>query len=191
MVNAGSLKLVTGIGKTAEDDDDLLDLPGADGLEDEELGVADADELLFNDLADEPEDVGLDTEALGGGDLAAGLDQDDEEEEGGLLDDAPLDVDAEIDAGEEEQGWTDDSEGGSEGWDDELLQDPSGEGIGDDAGEEGVDDPLLDGLPEEGGVPAVTADEEDADTDDAWAEEISLACAPPRLYLAREIAARA
>ena len=103
-----------------EDEDDLLELPGADDADDEEVGVADAEELLFNDLADEPEEVGLDTDPLGVGELGLGLQSDDDDEEG-LLDDAPLEVDADIDAGDEEHGWTEDSEGGSgEGWDDEL-----------------------------------------------------------------------
>lgn len=179
-VEAGSLKSVTGIGKTADEDDDLLDLPRADGLDDEEVGVADADELLFNDLGDEPEDVGLDTEALGGGELGASLDEEGDEEEAGLLDDAPLEVDPEIDAGDEEQGWTEDSEGMSEPWEDALPQDLSEDGNTDDAGEEGVDDPLLDGLPEEGPPDLADEEREDDEDDDTWADEISLACGPER-----------
>jgi hypothetical protein len=171
----GSLNSVTGIGKMAEEEDEeLLDLPHADGGDDEEVGVADADELLFNDLGDDPEDVGLDTEALGGAELGASLDQDeDDEAQAGLLDDTTIDVDPELDTGGEEQGWTEDSEGASEGWDDELPQEQSEDGIDDDAGEEGVDDPLLDGLPEEG-LPELADEEDDEDEDDAWADEVAL-----------------
>jgi hypothetical protein len=175
LVNAGSLNSVTGIGKTAEEDEELLDLPHADGGDDEEVGVADADELLFNDLGDEPEDVGLDTEALGGAELGASLDQDeDDEAQAGLLDDTTIDVDAELDTGGEEQGWTEDSEGASDGWDDEQLQEQAEDGIGDDAGEEGVDDPLLDGLPEEGLSELADEEDDDEDEDDAWADEVAL-----------------
>jgi hypothetical protein len=173
--NRVSLKSVTGIGKTADGDDDLLDLPHADGGEDEEVGVADADELLFNDLGEEPEDVGLDTEALGAGDLGASLEDDEEDEaQAGLLDDTPLDVDADLDTGSEEQGWTEDSEG-SEGWDDELPQDLSEDGVAEDAGEEGVDDPLLDGLPEQGLPDLATEEEDDEEEDDAWTDDVTLA----------------
>jgi hypothetical protein len=171
---------VTGIGKTAEtaeEDDDLLDEPGDAGGDDEEVGVADADELLLHDLGDEPEDVGLDTEALGGAELGASLDADDADEgQAGLLDDAPLEVESEIDADGEEHGWTEDSEGASEGWDEELPPELAEDGGGGDAGEEGVDDPLLDGLPEEG-LPDLHGADDEGD-DDAWADEVVLDSLP-------------
>jgi hypothetical protein len=165
---------VTGAIDTGEDDDDLLDLPRGDGAEEEEIGVADSEELLFNDLADEPEDVGLDTDPLGGGELAFGLVDDEEETQAGLLEDVPLELDAEIDAGEEEHGWTEDNESAGESWDDELPDELADEARDEDAGEEGVDDPLLDGLPEERPTDGAQgeADDDEAE-DDAWADELS------------------
>jgi hypothetical protein len=141
------------VGRPSIDDleDDDLDLPEGDAPDDDgAVGVDDADELLLHDVRDEPEDVGLDTESLGGADaLAAQLLDVLDDETSALTDDAPLEIDADIDAEGDEHGWTDDSEGAEgEPWE-EGLTDDLGDELGDDGGEEGVDDPLLDGLPDD------------------------------------------
>jgi hypothetical protein len=159
------------VGRLSSDDleDDDLDLPQDEALDDDgAVGVDDADELLLQDLRDEPEDVGLDTESVGGGDALATqlLDlQDDETDD--PSDDAPLEIDADIDAEGDEHGWTEDSEGGAENepWD-EGLTDDLDDGLAADGGEEGVDDPLLDGLPDD--LPR--RPDEDADDEEGVAD---------------------
>jgi hypothetical protein len=141
-----------------------LDLPEGDEPEDDGgVGVDDADELLLSDLRDEPEDVGLDTETAGSADALSTqlLDLDDEAAEGSLVDDTPLELDADIDAEGDEHGWTEGSEGaGNEPWDESESFDFDEEAA-EDGGEEGVDDPLLDGLPEELPRPPESAEDDD------------------------------
>ena len=141
---------------------DDLDLPEGDEPEDDgSVGVDDAEELLLSDLRDEPEEVGLDTEATGSADaLSTQLLDLDEEADDPLADDTPLELEADIDAEGEEHGWTHDSEGaGNEGWDEASEGFDFDEEVPEDGGEEGVDDPLLDGLPEE--VPRAPESAED------------------------------
>jgi hypothetical protein len=165
----GSLKSV---GRAIRDDeDDFLELPRASDADDEEVGVLDADELLFSDIGDESEDVGLDADPLGIADGMLALD--DEKDDGtpsSLLDDAPLELDAEVDAEGEEGGWTEDNEGSGELWEDDLAIELPSEAVDEDAGEEGVDDPLLDGLPDER-APALSEDDDEDDEGDSWMDE--------------------
>lgn len=131
-------------------DDDLLELPEGALADDDEVGVEDAEELLFQELDLGSEDVGLDAET-GSADAFGGMqvDDDDDADEDDPLDDATLQVDADIDTDEEEHGWLEESDGVAEGEWDDPLPDELGDESGDDGGEEGVDDPLLDGLPDD------------------------------------------
>lgn len=169
MVMAGSLGSV---GKPSiDDDDDLLDVPHGSDLDDDGLGVADAEELLFNELEDAPEDVGLDTESLAGSEGLPAIDSDDEAEDRSADDDAPLEIEHEIDADGEEGGWTRENEGSSEGWDDELDEEFDDD-FDKDAGEEGVDDPLLDGLPDDAFPRAQLGDDDDEDDEEDWLDDL-------------------
>jgi hypothetical protein len=132
----------------SELDEDLPELPEGSLADDEEVGVADAEELLLQELEVGSEDVGLDTETAGPEAFGALAIDDQEAAEDDPLDDSTLEVDADIESGEEERGWLEESDGAAPGdWDDALPDELGDEG-GDDGGEEGVDDPLLDGLPE-------------------------------------------
>ena len=168
VVMAGSLSKV---GKPSiEDDDDFLDVPNASDVDDEGLGVADAEELLFNELDEGPEDVGLDTESGASSEGLATLDTDDDEDETALDDEAPLEIEPEIDAEGEEGGWTRENEGSTEPWDGELEDDDLEGDVDADAGEEGVDDPLLDGLPED--EPPRREDEDEDEDEDEWLDDL-------------------
>jgi hypothetical protein len=141
------------------DDDDLIDLPPEIEGDDEQLGVEDAEELMLQDLGSEDEEVGLDTETLGS-EAGLGIELDMTEGES-LLDETPLEIEADIDAEGEEHGWTEETEGTDEPWDDMLPDDLDDGDDGDDGGEEGVEDPLLDGWPED--LPRGAIDDEDDD----------------------------
>jgi hypothetical protein len=124
-------------------------LPEGTIAEEEEVGVDDAEELLFQELDLGSEDVGLDTETGSGEAFGAMVIDDNDESEDDPLDDSTLPVDADIDTDEDEHGWLEESDGAVDGdWDDALPDELGDEG-GDDGGEEGVDDPLLDGLPDD------------------------------------------
>jgi hypothetical protein len=133
-------------------------------VDDEEVGVDDAEELMFQELDLGSEDVGLDTESVGGADVFGALQVDDgDEDEDDPLDDATLQVDTDIDIDEDEHGWLEESGGSVDGEWDDALPDELGESGGDDGGEEGVDDPLLDGLPEDPQRVRKHDDEDDAE----------------------------
>lgn len=158
----------------SEEDDDLLDVPHASDVDDEGTGVEDAEELLFSELDDAPEEVGLDVESIASSEgLPALNDLDDEDEDGSEQDETPLEIDDEIDADGDEEGWTDEAEASATGWDDELPDDLS-EDVDTDGGEEGVEDPLLDGLPEGQDLPPVDDedDEEETVAHDEWDDEL-------------------
>lgn len=145
----------------SEPDDDFVELPEGSLADDEEVGVDDAEELMFQELDLGSEDVGLDTETAGGADAFGGMLIDEDETDDDPLDDSTLQVEADIDTDEEEHGWLEESDGEPSGEWDDTLPDELGEEGGDDGGEEGVDDPLLDGLPEEEGQRARRLDDED------------------------------
>jgi hypothetical protein len=146
----------------SEPDDDLIELPEGTLADDDEVGVDDTEELLFQELAlDGSEDVGLDAESAGGAEAFGGTLIDEDETEDDPLDDSTLPVDADIETDDEEQGWLEESDGEAQGEWDDTLPDELGEEGGDDGGEEGVDDPLLDGLPEEDGQRARGVEDED------------------------------
>ena len=147
----------------SEPDDDLLELPPGSIGEDEEVGVDDAEELLFQELDLATEDVGLDAETGGADAFGALAIDDDDPSEDEPLEDATLPVEDDLDADEQEHGWLEDSDGSpDDGWDDSLPDDLDDE-EGDDGGEEGVDDPLLDGLPEDATRARRHDDEDDAE----------------------------
>ncbi len=131
----------------SELDDDLLELPEGSLADDQEVGVADAEELLLQELELGSEDVGLDADTAGADVFGAlAIDEQDDAEDD-PLDDSTLEIDADIDGADDEHGWLEESDGAAAGeWDDALPDELGDEG--DDGGEEGVDDPLLDGLPE-------------------------------------------
>jgi hypothetical protein len=144
-------------------DEDLLELPPGGLLEDEEVGVDDAEELLFQELDLAGEDIGLDAET-GSAEAFGGMQiDDDDESEDDPLDNSTIQVDADIDTDEDEQGWLEESDGAVDGEWDDPLPDELGDESGDDGGEEGVDDPLLDGLPEDPQRTRKHDDEDDAE----------------------------
>lgn len=161
----------------SDEDDDLLDIPNAGDLDDEGAGVEDAEQLLFSELDDGPEEVGLDVESIASTEgLPALNDLDDEDELAGDEDDGPLELEDEIDAEGEEHGWTEDNEGSAAGWDDELPDELSDD-AGLDAGEEGVDDPLLDGLSDDHALPPVDDEDDEEEADDKpedWDDELPI-----------------
>jgi hypothetical protein len=134
----------------SELDDDLLELPQGSLADDDEVGVEDAEELLFQELDLGGEEIGLDTETGASADTFGSMIVDDVDDgEDDPLDDSTLQIDADIDGDEDEQGWLEESDGAVDGEWDDALPDELGEEGGDDGGEEGVDDPLLDGLPDD------------------------------------------
>jgi len=160
---AGTLEAM--IGHRHDDDDELLELPGGSLEDGGAIGVDDSDALIDLEIDAGAEDVGLDTESLGGAllddELEAALDA--EPEEGLAIDDIPLDLDDDLDEAGEDERWTDESEGSSFGFDDEIEDDPLAEV--DDGGLEGVDDPLIAALENDGELPALDG-EDDAELDD-------------------------
>jgi hypothetical protein len=162
-----------------DDDELLLELPDEgehsslrDGGDDgEAVGVEDSEAVTDAELDGEggSEDVGLDTEALG----AASFDDDldgalDESDVDSATDDTPLDLGEDLDEDGDEERWTDDSEGGSLGFDDEIDDTPLDDD--DDGGLEGVDDPLIAALENDGELPDL--DGEDDDEDDPMDDEL-------------------
>ncbi len=167
-----------------EADDDLPPGPrakdaGSDASgADEPLGVDDAEALVSADIADGPEEVGLDTEAgLGRDGQDYGLL--DDEPEGEADENEPLEgFEPELDADDEDEGgWTDDSEGSNEPVDTDAIADDETP-LEDDGGLEGVDDPMLEGLSDE--LPPLLPDgasDEESDTlvedlGDDWLKKI-------------------
>ncbi|MDB4986370.1 MAG: hypothetical protein JWN04_1548 [Myxococcaceae bacterium] len=135
-----------------DEDDELLELSDLAELSDdghgnaEEIGLDDGEELGAGEIDEAPEDVGLDVETLGG--MEAGEESFLDEDEPSTLDNAPLELDDDLEDEEDEDGWTVESEGTGAAFDEELADDePEPE---DDGGLEGIDDPSLDDFAEEG-----------------------------------------
>lgn len=139
------------MGKVIAEDDELLEFPDDLEEDDEATGVDDGDELGLSEIEDGPEEIGLDVETLEGeGSLASLLDDEDDDDVASVLDDEPLDLGNDLDDDDDEEGWTEGSEGAGAAWDDELLEGDEGEDVDDDdGGLEGVDDPLVDGIVDE------------------------------------------
>ena len=133
-------------------------------MDDEGVGVEDAEELLFQELDLGSEDVGLDHETVSGADAFGSLVIDDDDaSEDDPLDNSTLAVETDIEGDEPEHGWLEESDGSTDGEWDDGLPDELGDESGDDGGEEGVDDPLLDGLPEDPQRVRKHDDEDDAE----------------------------
>jgi hypothetical protein len=135
------------------DEDDVLpeldeldsELPGELTGETEEVGIDDGQEIGAGEIDDAPEDVGLDVETLGG------LDDGDESfldegEEPSARDDSTLSLDDDLDEEEDEDGWTNESEGTGAAFDEELEDDDDEASPADDGGLEGMEDPTLDDI---------------------------------------------
>jgi hypothetical protein len=156
------------VAKILPDDDELPELPGELGPDDELAGTADADDLVLADIGDGPEELGLDADAaLDADSVDSALDAEEEDGVAWTLDDSPVEVDAELDLDGDEQGWTDDNEGSAEAWDDDLSLDEEETDL-DDGGLEGVEDPLLDGLDDEGDSEALS----EGDDEDEYPEDL-------------------
>jgi hypothetical protein len=152
------------VGKVIAEDDELLEFPDDLDEDDEATGVDDADELALSEIEDGPEEIGLDVETLEGeGSLANLLDEEDDDDADSVLDDEPLDLGSDLDDDDDEEGWTEGSEGAGAAWDDELLEGDEGEDVDDDdGGLEGVDDPLVDGIVDEDErTISITGDDDD------------------------------
>lgn|GEM_PF-4082943 len=179
---AGSLEIV---GKVLPDEIELPDLEGADHDEPEEtqregeelVGTPDAEELVLADIGGGPEEIGLDAETYADerGDQALSaelLDADDGEEGEGArwaLDEKSLEFEEDLGLDEEEERWTEDSEGMGSALEDSFDLDDE-DGVSDDGGLEGVEDPSMDGLAldedEDDEVVLPLRDEEDEDEDE-------------------------
>lgn len=175
---AGSLEIV---GKVLPDerelpdleDDDIEEPTGSLGSEEELVGTPDAEELALSDIGEGPEEIGLDVET--GSDERAEaavtaelLDSTDSEEgERWSLDDRTFDIQEDLELEDDEQGWTEDSEGMGGAFDEEVgLSDE--ESPADDGGLEGVDDPMLDSfaLEEDEDEDSLLSDSDDLDDDE-------------------------
>ncbi len=186
---AGSLEIVS---KVLPDDDDFPELP--DEVSDDEVqigteelvGTKDADELVLAELGEGPESVGLDTESgveERGEGAADFLDAEDGDGGSWTHEEAGIDVEAELDLGDDDEGFTGDSEGMAGSWDDDELGLDDDAPFDDDGGLEGVEDPLLDelGLEErEGSVLDDDGDAEGAEVEIALGDELSLSAGWPR-----------
>lgn len=166
------------MGKVIAEDDELLEFPDDLDEDDEATGVDDADELTLSEIEDGPEEIGLDVETLERDDALTGLDdEDDDVSAESALDDEPLELDTDLSEGEDEEGWTEGSEGAGAAWDDELPTDADeDEEDADDGGLEGVDDPLIDGIPDddERSITIGGDEEEDEEDDDDALDRVEL-----------------
>jgi hypothetical protein len=152
---AGSLEFVGKVLAAAREqhaDDDSLDELGAGrlGRDDEALGTPDADELVLAEIGDGPEEVGLDTESGADEQADVGalelLDLEEDDGARAALDDALPDLADDFAQDEDEQSWTEDSEGFGGSWEEDDLELDDEAESSDDGGLEGVDDPLLERL---------------------------------------------
>jgi hypothetical protein len=155
------------VGAAHDEDDDFLDLPPGSLADGETVGVEDSEALTDTELelgADE--DVGLDTEALGGGPLDDELDDlDDEDSALFAAEGEPLDFMDELADEGEEGGWTDESEGAPLGEEEEFDDEPHA--AEDDGGLEGIDDPSISALEHDGELPPLDDDGEGDFDDDS------------------------
>lgn len=162
------------MGKVIADDDELPELSDSLDGDEETLGLEDGDELGLGEIEEGPEEIGLDVETLAGD---AGLEDgfDDDEDAVGALDDAPLELDDELDEEGDEGGWTEESEGSGASWDDDALDGEEDGDADDDGGLEGVEDPLLDDFVEEGETRiSIDGDDDDELEEDHELERIEL-----------------
>jgi hypothetical protein len=153
------------VGRRITDEEELLELPPPlDG--DDEAGVPGTEELALADIDDGPEEIGLETELGMTDGFEPGVDA--IEEQASVLDDEPAgELIAEVDAEGDEGGWLEESEGSSEPWSDEDLDDDDEDYAGEDGGLEGVDDPLADGLEDDDGESQLDED------DDTFGDELN------------------
>lgn len=157
-----------------DEDDELPVLTDELDAEDEVLGLEDAEDLVLAEIDEGPEEIGLDVETLEGEEgLGDELDDDDDDVLG--LDDKPLDLDDELDESGDEDGWTEDSEGASEPWDDDDAADEEEEGHVDDGGLEGVEEPIEDLLDEtETTIPIDGSEDDESEDEELGRVELDL-----------------
>lgn len=159
------------MGKVVHEDDEVPGLDDTLDESDEVPGTEDAEELMLAELDDGPEEVGLDTE-LASDAAEPLLDTFEDDGSAWASDDAPLEVEHDLDVDGEEQGWLEDSEGTDQDWADDVGLDEDTESY-DDGGLEGVEDPLLDDLDEVESNEALSEQEDDLEEDEAFEDALN------------------